>query len=291
MDVEFNQELVRELLSDQHPDLANLAIRQAGAGWDNAIFRLGADLAVRLPRREAAASLIEHEQRWLPQLQPLLPVAVPAPLRVGRPGCGFGWSWSVVPWLAGETALVSPGSDARALGAALGAFLRALHQPAPADAPFNPFRAIPLAERTPRLREHLQQLDGLVDTRAVLGAWDEALSAASWPGPPVWIHGDLHPGNLLIDDGRLSGVIDFGDLTAGDPATDFCVLWMLPVDRRELIAGFEDALGARLDGHSLARARGWALALACGILTGTSSDTAMRRMAGATLAAVLARDR
>jgi len=137
-EVTIDPSLVRALLQEQHADLAQLALIDIGEGWDNKLFRLGDALAVRLPRRAASAALIEHEQRWLPRLSPRLPLPVPVPLRVGRPGSGFPWSWSVVPWFAGESALVAPPQDPAPIAATLAQFLRALHQPAPEDAPHNP---------------------------------------------------------------------------------------------------------------------------------------------------------
>ena len=141
-EVRIDSSLVRALLREQHPDLTSLDLVDIGEGWDNGVFRLGPDLAVRLPRRAAAARLIEHEQRWLPQLATRLPVPVPVPIRVGRSGCGFPWHWSVVPWLPGQSALAAP-SDLGSIAVSLGEFLRAVHQPAPQDAPQNPWRGIP----------------------------------------------------------------------------------------------------------------------------------------------------
>jgi aminoglycoside phosphotransferase (APT) family kinase protein len=207
--------LVRALIEEQHPDLASLPIANAGEGWDNRLFRLGAGLLVRLPRRAAAAANIDRERQWLPQVAPGLPLPVPTIRRAGRPGCGYPWSWSIVAWIAGEPALSAPVADPEAAALALGGFLRALHQPAPQNAPLNPARSVPLTARTPVLREHLDRLQGAVDGRAVLDLWQAVLEAPRFPGPPVWIHGDLHPGNLIVEDGRLSGVIDFGDLTSG----------------------------------------------------------------------------
>jgi aminoglycoside phosphotransferase (APT) family kinase protein len=213
-DIAIDQSLVRALLLEQHADLAHLRLIAIGEGWDNSMFRLGDALAVRLPRRAASAVLIENEQRWLPELSRRLPLPIPVPIRIGRPGCGFPWSWSVVPWFSGQNALHAQSPDLEAMAVDLSRFLRALHQPAPDGAPHNPWRGGSLASRATLVREHLQQLDGLVDRTAVLGLWDRALSTASWPGPPLWIHGDFHPGNFLVSGGRLAAVIDFGDLTA-----------------------------------------------------------------------------
>ncbi len=252
-DVIVDPSLVRALLQEQHPDLAHLVPVKVAEGWDNFLFRLGDELAVRLPRRAASATLIEHEHRWLPQLSARLPVPVPVPVRVGVPSATFGWSWSVVRWLPGQSALRAAFLDSVTTATTLERFLCTLHQPAPVDAPRNPWRGVPLEARTAALHTHLQQFDGVVDRTAVLSLWDRVLSAPKWHGPPLWIHGDLHPGNLLVSDGQLSGVIDFGDLTAGDPATDLSVLWMLP---RSIRSRFEAWAGEDPDAVKCARAAG-----------------------------------
>jgi len=148
-EIAIDTALVRALVAEQHPDLALAPLVDVGEGWDNRLFRLGSDLVVRLPRRAASAELIDHELRWLPQLAPRLPLAVPAIQRAGRPGAGFPWNWSIASWVPGDPALHVPPRDLRATAAALGAFLRALHQSAPQDAPRNPWRGVPLADRTP----------------------------------------------------------------------------------------------------------------------------------------------
>jgi aminoglycoside phosphotransferase (APT) family kinase protein len=286
-EITIEPSLVHALLQEQHADLAHLALIDIGEGWDNKVFRLGDALAVRLPRRAASAALIEQEQRWLPRLSPQLPLPVPVPLRIGRPGSGFPWSWSVVPWFAGESALLAPPQDPAPTIAALRQFLRALHQPAPDDAPHNPWRGVPLATRTERVREHVRQLDGLVDGIAVLDLWKHVASAAPWSGPPMWIHGDLHPGNLLIRAGQLSAVIDFGDLAAGDPATDLSVAWMFPPSARTI---FFASRGPQLhanDEDTWVRARGWALALGLTYLANSSDDVAMGALGQATIDAAL----
>ena len=170
--------VVRRLLQEQHSDLMHLALVDAGEGWDNRLFRLGDDLAVRLPRRAASAALIEHEQRWLPLLAPRLPLPIPVPVRLGQPGCGFPWSWSVVRWFTGQSAALAPLEDPSATAVVLGRFLGALHQPAPADAPRNPWRGIPLAGRAEAMRTHLQRVDGVVDRGAVLDLWERVVSAS-----------------------------------------------------------------------------------------------------------------
>jgi aminoglycoside phosphotransferase (APT) family kinase protein len=275
--------LVRALLQEQHPDLAHLMPVKVAEGWDNFLFRLGDELAVRLPRRAASAKPIEHEQRWLPALAARFPLPVPVPVRVGTPGPMFGWSWSIVRWLPGQSLLHAASLDPVTAGAMLERFLRALHQPAPADAPRNPWRGVPLDARSAALHEHLQQLDGVVDRAAALSLWDRALSAPRWSGPPLWLHGDLHPGNLLASDGHLSGVIDFGDLTCGDPATDLAVLWMLPAAMRWRV----EAYGSEEPEALMVRARGWALALGLVFLAHSRDDAAMAALGQRTINAAL----
>lgn len=271
-DVVVDASLVQTLLQEQHPDLAHLVPVKVAEGWDNSLFRLGNELAVRLPRRAVSATLIEHEQRWLPHVSSRLPVPVPVAVRIGVPGRTFGWAWSVVPWLPGQSLRHAASLDPIATGTTLARFLRALHQPAPVDAPHNRWRGVPLEARAAVLHEHLRQLDGAVNRDAVLRVWNRALSAPSWPGPPLWLHGDLHPGNLLISDGRLAGVIDFGDLTSGDPATDLAIRWMLPRSMR----GTFDAWTAGDEPDALRmRARGWALALGLAYLAHSRDDAEM----------------
>jgi aminoglycoside phosphotransferase (APT) family kinase protein len=287
-EVTIDRSVVLALLEEQHADLAHLPLIDAGGGWDNRLFRLGGDLAVRVPRRAVSAALIEHEQRWLPGLSQRLPLPVPVPLRVGRPGGRFPWSWSVVPWFPGKSALLAPPEDLETTALALGQFLRALHRPAPEDAPHNPWRGVPLTARADTLRTHLQQVEGLVDRVAVLDLWKRVLSALPWPGPPFWIHGDLHPGNLLVSDGRLSAVIDFGDLAAGDPATDLSVVWMLlPPSARSTFRAAARAQFASLDDATWLRARGWAIVLGLAYLAASRDDEAMRRLGLATIGAAL----
>ena len=170
----------------------------------------------------------------------------------------------------------------------LGQFLRALHQPAPGDAPHNPWRGVPLTARANTLRDHLQQVDGLVDRVAILAVWERAVSTPGWSGPALWIHGDLHPGNLLVSSGRLSAVIDFGDLAAGDPATDLSIAWML-LPRSAHQGFFTSARGEfdPLDNHTLMRARGWALALGLAYLANSRDDERMGALGRATIDAVL----
>ncbi|MBE9108845.1 aminoglycoside phosphotransferase family protein [Nodosilinea sp. LEGE 07298] len=255
-EVSIDAALVQALLHYQHPDLAHLAITPVDAGWDNAMFRLGDGLLVRLPRRQIAAALIEHEQTWLPQIAGQLPIAVPTPYRLGAPALAYPWRWSILPWIAGNTADLSPPRPAQAKR--LGQFLRALHIPAPPNAPVNPFRGVPLGQRAEAIVERLHRLrtKTALISPAIQAHWDAAL-VAPIDTPPTWIHGDLHPRNILVEGGLLTGIIDWGDLTSGDRATDLATVWMLFGDRNarlEAIAAYGPVSEATLQ-----RALGWAI--------------------------------
>lgn len=278
-------DLVRGLIEDQHPDLADMELTRLAEGWDNALFRLGPYLVLRLPRREASAGLIRAEQRWLPELAAELPIPVPTPVRIGRPGRGYPWRWSITPWLPGADANEVPlRADA---GPALGAFLKALHRPAPPDAPYNPDRSITLADRAARTEATLARLEILrpkLITREVRRAWIEGVTAEI-DLPAVWIHGDLHGLNVLTDHGRLSGVIDWGDMARGDPATDLYGLWMLLPDSAARAAAL--AAYGGVSGATLQRARGWAVTMgAVMVEAGLINDPGLAVMGERTLRAV-----
>lgn len=258
-EVDVDPGLIRRLLAAQHPDLADRDITVLANGWDNFICRIGDDLLIRLPRRELGARLVLNEQRWLPVLAPRLPLAVPAPVRTGRPGEGYPWSWSITRFLPGQVAARTRPADPAAAAAQLGGFLRALHEPAPADAPANPVRGVPLARRDETVTKNMATLGNEIDQRLTAKMWTTARDTQPWDGPPLWLHGDLHPANILVHDGALSAVIDFGDITAGDPATDLSVAWMLFPDPAHQSV-FWNAYG-KADDHTRERARGWALAL------------------------------
>jgi aminoglycoside phosphotransferase (APT) family kinase protein len=286
-EVAIDVKLVEALLREQHNDVASLPIVEAGEGWDNKLFRLGEDLVVRLPRRHAAATLIEHETRWLPVIAPKLPLPVPVPVRVGRPGCGFPWAWVVARWFPGAPAATVAGGLSASSAILLAQFLIALHRPAPTDAPVNAFRTS-LPERSAVFVERLGRLGPSIENGRTMDVWRAALEAPEWPGPPVWIHGDLHPGNLVVNDGLLTAVIDFGDLTAGDPAVDLAVTWML--ESTEAQAMFRDTLqqtGRRLDTAVWRRARGWALSLGVAYVANSLDNPRMASIGARTIAAVL----
>lgn len=288
-EVDVSPDLVRRLLAAQHPDLARLPVEVMAHGWDNVMCRVGEELVARLPRREAAVTCLVHEQRWLPVLGPRLPLPVPAPVRAGRPGLGYPWPWSIVPFLPGRTASRNPPAGPRDAAEDLGRFLGALHAPAPPDAPANPFRGIPLAERGTIDAGNLEALGDRVDRAAATCVWEAALAAPRWDGPPLWIHGDLHPANILVHDGRLSGVIDFGDVTGGDPATDLAIAWMLlPADCHDAFCDAYGGAGGPAAADGLwTRARGWALAMSLMCLAHSADNPEIAGIGARTLAAAL----
>lgn len=258
----LDQGLVRALLRDQHPDLADLALRDVDGGWDNRMWRLGDDLAVRLPRTERAPALLRTERAWLPVLADRLPLPTPVPVRVGAPSTLFAHTWTVARWVEGEPADRAPVTRPGA-AEVLAGFLRALHVEAPADAPANPARGIPLVGMQEGVEAGLALVAGHPVAHGAREVWEQSLAAPVWQDAPRWLHGDLHPANVVVRDGTLAGVLDFGEMCAGDPATDLSAAWIL------LPAGaasrFFDAYG-KVDDATVARARGWAVLRALGLI-------------------------
>ena len=281
-EIAIDEQLVTALLTEQVPSLAALPVTIVGNGWDNTIARVGEEWMVRLPRRAASAPLIASEQRWLPVLAPSLPLDVPVPWFAGRPSDLFPWAWSVYSWLPGQSAASAPPTDLAETARVLSSFIAALHVPAPADAPLNEFRGVALQRRAAAVEQRVATLATVIDRPHVLAVWADLSETPAWGGPPLWLHGDLHPSNMLTLDGRLSAVIDFGDITSGDPATDIAVTWMLfPPAERELFRA-----AALIDDDTWRRAAGWALNLSLAYLTSDDS-TSMPPIGAATLEAVL----
>jgi aminoglycoside phosphotransferase (APT) family kinase protein len=268
-DVDVDVDVVQRLLADQHPDLAGLPLHIAAQGWDNVVLRLGEDLAVRVPRRTEAAALVLEEQRVLPGLVQGLPVPIPAPVRIGTPGALHPYGWSVVPWFDGRTPLEAGVRDER-LALDVAAFLHALHRPDPSP-PVNPVRGVPLADRDGEVIQERLMSGPLKDFQGLAAIWSDALSAPVHAGPAVRIHGDLHPANLIVRDGALSAVVDFGDTTTGDPATDLAVAWLAfgPTGRRAFLAALAP------DPATVRRARGWALVMASALVTMSEPSSPM----------------
>jgi aminoglycoside phosphotransferase (APT) family kinase protein len=268
-EIEIDESLVRSLLREQHPDLAGLGLRRVVAGWDNEMWRLGEDLAVRLPRTPRAPGLLRNEHRWLPVLAPRLPLPVPMPVRAGEPSERFPWPWTVITWVPGEPGDLAPIGRGDHAAATLAAFLRALHGTAPPPAtevPANPQREADLTSHARGVEEGARSMDGALDGLGprLREVWEDAVNAPAWDGPPVWLHADLHPANILVTDGTLAGVIDFGDLCVGDPATDLSAAWvLLPAGAA---AAFLAAYGP-VDEATIRRARGWAVMRGLGLIS------------------------
>ena len=286
MDIDTN--LVRRLIEAQFPHWSELPLAPVTSpGWDNRIFRLGDEMAVRLPSAECYAAQVAKEHQWLPLLAPLLPLPIPRPLAMGRPGEDYPWHWSIYSWLEGKSARETRICDRRRFATDLAGFLRALQRidagggPAPGD--HNCQRGGPLDFYDGEVRRAVLALGDGIDRAGVIGAWEAAL-AARWEGHPLWLHGDVAAGNLLVRDGLLGAVIDFGCCAVGDPACDLAIAWAF--FRRDERAAFRAALGP--GDEEWARGRGWALWKALVVLAGLSgSDPAQKDDARITLGEVL----
>ena len=258
-EVNIDVSLVRRLIAAQFPQWADLPIKPVEAsGIDNRTFHLGEDMTVRLPSGPWYALQVEKEQRWLPKLAPLLPLPIPTPLAMGVPADGYPWHWSVYRWIEGETASSERIADLRQFATELAQFLVALQRidatGGPPPGRHNFFRGGPLTVYDAETRQAIAALDDKIDTDAASEVWEVALKA-TWHGPPVWFHGDVAGGNLLVKEGRLSAVIDFGISGVGDPSCDLAIAWtFFGGESRD---AFRAAL--QLDDATWARGRGWAL--------------------------------
>lgn len=254
-------DLVRRLLVAQFPQWADLPVRRlASGGTVNAIYRVGTELTVRLPLLKGGDETLDHEARWLPRLAPLLPVAIPEVVALGEPAEGYPWRWAVHRWLEGETLVEGEAADPVSLARDLAAFVTALRE---VDLDGGPpaYRGAPLRTVDAEARAAIQELRGTdepFDADAILAAWDTALAAPDWSGPPCWTHSDLMPGNLLGAGERLAAVLDFDTAGVGDPAVDLIPAWnLLTPEAREV---FRAGVGS--DDATWARGRGWALSMA-----------------------------
>ena len=261
-EVDIDASLVARLLAEQFPRWAGLPIQVvASSGTDNVTFRVGSDLAVRLPRTGSTQGQVEKDLTWMPRLAPHVPLAIPEPLALGAPGADYPFTWGVYRWLEGDAYQLDQLPDPAAAAQDLAGFVRSLQTvdttgaPVPPDDPFS--RGTPLAPRDGMFREALEELRDEFDTGLVLAAWERSLAADTWDGPPRWIHGDLMPGNVLVADGKLSAIIDFGTAWAADPAADLLAAWyMFSGDSRR---AFREAM--EVDQDTWVRARGWVLSL------------------------------
>ena len=253
-------DLVRRLLRAQMPDWSELPLeRVPSSGTDNALYRLGADMVVRLPRIHWAVGGLGRELEWLPVLAPLLTVNVPTPLRTGEAGEGFPSPWAVYTWLPGGNPPLAAGASVQ-IARDLAEFVRELRAIEFAGPECR--RGRPLSTQDEATHRGLSELEGAIDVVAATSVWDAALAAPEWSGPPVWAHGDLLPGNLLVDGGRLTAVIDFALVGRGDPACDLIAAWsVLSGESRAVLRSELD-----VDDAMWARGRGWALTLAVAAL-------------------------
>ena len=284
-DVQVDASLVRRLVAAQFPEWASLAIEPVeSAGWDNTIFRLGPDLAVRLPRRRISAEHVRNEHRWLPLMAPELPLAVPVPIGQGVPGEGYPWYWTVCPWLTGELAALTHVADPDRAATSLARFVAALQAMDPAGGSVHEFRGVSLAAHDHNVRTAAAVLQHSIDIGPLLEVWEAALASPAWTGQPLWMHGDLHPANVLVGDQELSAVIDFGLLGVGDPACDLMVAWMyLSADSRDV---FRRALA--VDDATWSRGRGWALQSGLRMAAYSADNPVLGDIGQYTLAEVLA---
>lgn len=270
----INGALVEKLVAGQFPQWAGLEIRPvAASGWDNFTFHLGDTMKVRLPSAAGYAEQTDKEYFWLPRLAPHLPLPVPAPLAVGEPAAGYPWRWAVYDWIDGQTAMQRDVPDLVGLARAVGAFLVALQAidagSGPAAGPHNFYRGGDLTVYDGETRAALEALAGRVDTGTAQEIWEAAL-ASPYAGPPVWVHGDVASGNLLLDkSGKLKAVLDFGCCCVGDPACDLVLAWtLLEGESRRVFAETVEA-----DVAMWARARGWAVWKALIVLAGDTDRT------------------
>lgn len=263
----INRLLLSELISAQFPQWANLAIWPVEtSGWDNRTFHLGNDMLVRLPSAAHYAGQVEKEQEWLPKLAPFLPNKIPVPLGMGSPGENYPWKWSVYRWIEGKTVASSPEVDLCVLAKDLANFLVSLQavdsKDGPVAGPQNFYRGGSVAVYDSETRQAIRVLSNKVHSGLVTEIW-EAGSSQTWSKEPVWVHGDISAGNLLITNNRLDAVIDFGQLCIGDPACDLVIAWTLfDAESRQV---FHDALLP--DSGTWARARSWALWKALIVMT------------------------
>lgn len=296
-EVTITPQVVAALLRTQAPDLAQLPLAWVATGWDNVTYRLGDRLAVRLPRISAAAELILKEQHWLPRIAPRLPVAVPVPIRCGTPGDAFPWPWSVVSWTPGSPADQEPVDPGQAR--TFGRFLAATHSTPAAGAPRNDYRGIPL-RRVEGVEDRLRHLPDEplpdehlpddserpeLDVPLLIGIWEQA-RAQEPDAADVLIHADLHPRNLVSDRGRLAAVLDWGDLTLGDPAADLAAAWMVfpPEAHPEVWSGYASLTPSTLTPSTLSRAHGWAVFFGLNLLrAGAEGDAAFATIGRRTL--------
>ncbi len=272
--IHIDVNLVRQLITTQFPQWADLPITPvAHGGWDNRTFHLGEHMTVRLPSAAHYAAKVKIEQLWLPRIAPHLPLPIPTPVAMGSPSKDYPWQWSIYRWIDGETASTKNVQDLSLFAKDLVHFLKALHKidttGGPVAGPHNFYRGGPLATYNAETREAISILGEKIDTKVAQAVWETALSS-QWSNTPVWVHGDVAVGNLLVKNGRLAAIIDFGGMGIGDPACDVAIAWTLFEGKsRETFR-----LTLSLDNATWSRGRGWALwkaLIVCAALPGTNN--------------------
>lgn len=255
-EIDIPLSLVQKLLTEQFPLWAHLPLKKVPTiGTDHALYRLGQDMVFRLPKISWAANLAEKECFWLPQIAPFLSTQIPIPIAQGLSTPDYPWSWSIYPWIKGNNPI--PGHFPESALIDLTRFIQSMHAINLTNGPISP-RGVPLKEKDAETRKAIQELKEIIDTEKALTVWKEALKTPLWSKPPVWIHGDLSPGNLLMRGDQLCAVIDFGNLGLGDPACDLIIAWnLLPANLRET---FRSQL--KVDNATWVRGRAWALSIA-----------------------------
>lgn len=274
-ELRIDEALVRRLVTTQFPQWKDLAIRPVAlSGWDNRTFHLGEHMLVRMPSAAVYAAQVEKEQQWLPKLAPFLPLPIPVPLAIGEPAEEYPWHWSIYRWLEGESAASAPIADLCNFATDLAHFLLALQNINPTDGPLSGphsfYRGGPLKTYDTETRQAIAVLKGKIDVDTVTEVWETAL-ATTWQETPVWIHGDISAGNLLVKEGKLSAVIDFGQLAVGDPACDLAITWTLFEGKSREI--FRATLP--LDPDTWARGRAWTLWKALIMAAGLTDSNAV----------------
>jgi len=255
----INVNLVQQLVSSQFPDWSDLTITEVHPnGWDNRTFRLGDKMSVRLPSAERYSLQVDKEQKWLPILSEKLPLPIPVPLAKGEPNHKYPYNWSIYEWIDGDTAASERIDDMPEFATALGGFLIALRRVnttgGPGPGPGHRGGDLNVYNDQTRQAIEILRSKSNLDTKLLSEVWDAAV-ASKWVNPPVWIHGDVSSGNILVKDGEIAAVIDFGSAAIGDPACDLSIAWtMFDKDSRDAFRIRMD-----LDDDTWARGRGWTL--------------------------------
>ena len=253
-EIEINIKLIKQLIKAQFPGFLKYKLEFLDEGWDNAMYRLGDKYMVRVPRRKVGNQLMKNEQKWLPVFSKKLPIPIPAPVCIGHPNDSYPWHWSIIPWFGGHSAdRAKPNSFQAEL---LTDFFKKLHVPAPFDAPTNNVRDVPLKIKSPDILSRFKRLKNETNliTEKIENIWQAGINAELNTNK-TWIHGDMHPRNIIVKNGKIKAVIDWGDLTAGDPATDLSSLWML----FEKDVAFDAAKKYGASDDLIKRAKGWAV--------------------------------